>query len=249
MTDRDRQGGGRLLTGVAWAVLLLGLWLWGRGVTDVNLSSPTTGDAAAVGRPLGVSLPSAHAPVQPAKPQRIDVPTLQVQAPVVARGLDGSGAVDPPPYGQAGVVGWYGAGAQPGERGTALFVGHVDTESRPAVFFHLSEARPGDTVRVVRDDGSVATFTVDDVKVMSRDRFDARKAYGPHHPDRAELRLITCGGTFDKASRTYTANVVVSAYLSGIEKSPEKSPDTAPEKSPAKRPVNNPDKSAQEAAG
>ncbi|MFI7006891.1 class F sortase [Streptomyces sp. NPDC050145] len=227
MKDRDKQGpgGGRLLTGVAWAVLLLGLWVWGRGVTDLNLSSPTTGDAAAVGRPLGVSLPAAHSPVRAAKPQRIDAPALHVQAPVVARGLDGSGAVDPPPYDQAGVVGWYGAGAQPGERGTALFVGHVDTETRPAVFFHLSEAKPGDTVKVVRDDGSVATFTVDDVQVLSRDRFDPATAYGPRRPGRAELRLITCGGTFDKASRTYTANVVVSAYLSGITdppKEPEK---------------------------
>lgn len=214
----DRPGAtGRLFTGVAWAVLLLGLWLWGRGVTDVNLSSPTTGDAAAVGRPLDVELPAAHRPVKAAKPQRIDVDALHIQAPVVQRGLDAGGAVDPPPYGQAGVVGWYGAGAQPGQRGTALFVGHVDTETKPAVFYHLSEARPGDTVRVVRDDGSVAAFTVDDVQVFDRDRFDAAKAYGPHHSDRAELRLITCGGTFDKASRTYTANVVVSAYLSGIE--------------------------------
>jgi hypothetical protein len=225
MSDQESSPGrGRMLTGVAWVVLLLGLWLWGRGVTDVGLSSPTTGDAAAVGRPLGVSLPAAHRPVAAAKPQRIDVPALRVQAPVVARGLDGSGAVDPPPYGQAGVVGWYGAGAKPGERGTALFVGHVDTETRPAVFFHLSETKPGDTVRVVRDDGSVAMFTVDDVKVISRDRFDAARAYGPHHRDRAELRLITCGGTFDKASHSYTANVVVSAYLTGIQQPPHNVP-------------------------
>ncbi|WP_372351479.1 class F sortase [Streptomyces sp. KL116D] len=223
MANGDRpHGAGRLITGVAWAVLLLGLWLWGRGVTDVNLSSPTTGDAAAVGRPLGVELPAAHKPVKAAKPQRIDVSALSIQAPVVARGLDGGGAIDPPPYDQAGVVGWYGQGAQPGEKGTSLFVGHVDTETRPAVFYHLSEAKPGDSVRVVRDDGSVAEFTVDDVQVFSREAFDPHEAYGPHHSDRAELRLITCGGTFDKASRTYTANVVVSAYLSGISEAPKK---------------------------
>ncbi|MGY0486350.1 class F sortase [Streptomyces sp. WG-D5] len=224
MGDRS-QGAGRLLTGVAWAVLLLGLWLWGRGATELNLSSPTTGDAAAVGRPSEVRLPPAHQPVAGAAPQRVDIAALKVRAPVVARGLDGGGAVDPPPYARAGVVGWYGEGARPGERGTALFVGHVDTETEPAVFYHLSEAEPGDTVRVTRDDGSVAEFTVDDVRVFTRDDFDPAKAYGPHRGDRAELRLITCGGTFDKASHTYDANVVVSAYLSdvtGADKAPQR---------------------------
>ncbi|MEU9183148.1 class F sortase [Streptomyces sp. NPDC048484] len=205
--------------GVAWALLLLGLWLWGREVTDVRqgISSPTTGDVAAVGRPLGVELPPAVEPLgdADARPQRVDIPALRVQAPVVTRGLDRRGAIDPPPYGQSGTVGWYGGGVRPGAAGTALLVGHVDTETRPAVFYHLSEVRPGATVRVVRDDGVIAEFTVEDVQVYARDRFDAQKVYGTRQSGRAELRLITCGGSFDRDSRTYTANVVVSAYLSG----------------------------------
>ncbi|WP_405480956.1 class F sortase [Streptomyces sp. NBC_00009] len=222
MADGERpHGNGRLVTGVAWAVLLLGLWLWGRGVTDIHgLSAPTTGDAAAVGRPLGIELPPAHKPMAGAEPQHMDVSALKIEAPVTARGLDGSGAIDPPPFSQAGVVGWYGGGVKPGERGTALLVGHVDTDTRPAVFYRLSSAKPGDKVRVARDDGSVAEFTVDDVQVFSRDRFDAQKAYGQRKSDRAELRLITCGGSFDRASHTYTANVVVSAYLTGVTDAP-----------------------------
>lgn len=57
MSAADRPAGtGRLLAGVAWAVLLLGLWFWGREITDGpgGTSAPTTGDVAAVGRPLGV---------------------------------------------------------------------------------------------------------------------------------------------------------------------------------------------------
>ncbi|MFD4523181.1 class F sortase [Streptomyces sp. NPDC058470] len=205
------------MTGVAWAVLLLGLWLWGREVTDVRpgTSAPTTGDMAAVGRPPEIQLPPARPPLGDAKPQRVDIPAMGVQAPVVARGLDPQGAIDPPPFDQPGVVGWYGAGATPGAAGTALLVGHVDTETRPAVFYQLSTVRPGEIVRVIRDDGTVAEFTVDDVQVLSRDHFDAQQAYGTRQSGRAELRLITCGGTFDATSRTYTANVIVSAYLTG----------------------------------
>jgi len=218
MSDRERATGtGRLTTGLAWALLLLGLWLWGREVTDVRhgISAPATGDIAAVGRPPDVRLPPPHQPLGDALPQRVDIPELGIQAPVVARGLDGQGAIDPPPFDQAGVVGWYAAGAKPGAAGTALLVGHVDTETRPAVFYKISVLKPGETVRVIRDDGKVAEFTVDDVQVVTRDRFDAQQAYGPRKTGRSELRLITCGGTFDRVSRSYTANVIVSAYLTG----------------------------------
>ncbi|MGW8765034.1 class F sortase [Streptomyces sp. NPDC055815] len=210
-------GTGRLVTGVAWAVLLSGLWLWGREATEGpgGSSAPTTGDIAAVGRPLGEPLPPARAPLPPLEPRRIDIPSLGISAPVVARGLDATGAIDPPPFSMPHTVGWFGSGIRPGAAGAALLVGHVDTETRRAVFYGLSAARPGAKVRITRTDGSVAEFTVDDVQVFPRDDFDARRVYGARDPRRAELRLITCGGTFDRAAGTYTANVVVSAYLTG----------------------------------
>ncbi|MEV6398889.1 class F sortase [Streptomyces sp. NPDC051907] len=215
----DRPAGvGRLLTGVTWALLLIGLWLWGREITEGpgGSSAPTTGDVAAVGRPLGVAMPPAHDPIRAADPHRVDIPSIGVTAPVVARGLDATGAVDPPPYASAQSVGWYEDGAQPGSVGAALLVGHVDTKTKPAVFYGLSAARPGEKIRVTRADGSVAEFTVDDVQVFDRGRFDAEKVYGPREKGRAELRLITCGGVYDAETKAYTANVVVSAYLTGV---------------------------------
>ncbi|MFD3657327.1 class F sortase [Streptomyces sp. NPDC058620] len=227
MSASDRPAGtGRLLTGVAWAVLLLGLWLWGREITDGpgGSSAPTTGDVAAVGRPLGVPLPPAHKPLDGAEPERVEIPSIGVEAPVVRRGLDEGGGIDPPPYAKPQTVGWYGSGTEPGTEGAALFVGHVDTETKPAVFYGLSAARPGEKVRVTRADGTIAVFTIDDVQVFTRERFDARKAYGPREDGRAELRLITCGGTYDRKSRSYTANVVVSAYLTGQDSEGAKRP-------------------------
>ncbi|MFF8912097.1 class F sortase [Streptomyces sp. NPDC015032] len=218
MSGHERpEGHGRLLTGVAWAVLLMGLWLWGRDITDGSgaSSAPTTGDIAAVGRPLGVPLPPPHDPIEGAVPRRVEIPSIGVEAPVVARGLDEDGAIEPPPFDTPQTVGWYSNGAEPGAKGPALFVGHVDTKTEPAVFYGLSAARPGATVEVTRADGTVAEFTVDDVQVFTRERFNADKAYGPRKDGRAELRLITCGGTYDRASDSYDANVVVSAYLTG----------------------------------
>jgi sortase (surface protein transpeptidase) len=216
--DREPRtsGSGRLLTVLTWTVLLAGLWLWACHVTAVGRSPGAPGVVRApdVPRPR---LPSAARPLPPAAPQRIDIPALGVQAPVVARGLDAQGAVDPPPLDQGGVVGWYAAGTAPGAAGAALMVGHLDTETRPAVFHRLGAMRPGQTVRVVRADGRVAEFTVDDVRVLPRDGFDARQAYGARQPGRAELRLITCGGVFDRASRSYTADVVVYAHLTGTD--------------------------------
>ncbi|MFF8945383.1 sortase domain-bontaining protein [Streptomyces sp. NPDC014864] len=173
MSDGERSlATGRLLAGLAWVVLLLGLWLWGRDLTDARPQStgPAIGDMAAVGRPPQDDLlPPAAAPLEGALPQALDIPDLGVRAPVVARGLDGRGAVEPPPADRPGLVGWYGAGVRPGTPGTALLVGRAGTGTRPAVFARLGALRAGETVRVLRDDGRAAAFTVEDVKVLTRD--------------------------------------------------------------------------------
>ncbi|MBO0651564.1 class F sortase [Streptomyces triculaminicus] len=213
MPDERASGAGRLLTGMAWSALLVALWLWGRDVTEVPMAvSPTTGDVAAAGRP-GHALPPAHDPLPPARPGALTITTANIRAPIEPHGLTRQGAVEPPPFTRPGAVAWYQGGPAPGSPGAAVLVGHLDTDRAPAVFSALGDLGPGEKIGVTRADGSTAEFTVEDVAVFTKDRFDAAKAYGPRRPDRAELRLITCGGNYDRERRSYSANIVVSAYL------------------------------------
>ncbi|MFL4904346.1 sortase domain-bontaining protein [Streptomyces sp. MMS24-I2-30] len=218
MSDRVRTTGtGRLVTGIAWALLLLGLWLWGREAADVppGVFAPATGDMAAVGRPAGAELPPQAEPLPDAPPQRLEIPGLGVRASVVDGGPDGRDAAGPPSCTQpSGSVAWHGGGTEPGAAGAAVLVGAADTGTGPAVFHRVGAMRPGEQVRVARADGTVAEFTVDDVRVLPRDHFDTGQAYGPRRAGRAELRLVTCDD-FDRAGDGYPASVVVSAYLTG----------------------------------
>ncbi|WP_405838622.1 hypothetical protein OG528_13550 [Streptomyces platensis] len=236
---------GRLLGGVAWAVLLLGLWLWGRDLADeVAAQLATTGDVAAAGRPLGRQAPPhAHAPVPAAtttRPVGITIDALGVQeAGISERGLDGDGLLAPPPYTSPQPVGWYAEGPQPGEAGAALLVARADAggpegdrrgihapAAQRAGFHRLSQLKPGQQVDIQRADGSTARFTIEDVQLYDRHRFDPRRAYAAHDRGRSELRLITedisrsaANGQQDGGESTHVI-VVVSAYLTSYQEPP-----------------------------
>lgn len=211
-------GRSRLATATIWALLLLGLWIWGRATTDASFGGPAPGDVSAADGLFGgrEPLPEAHDPLDGvARPVRLDIASLDVHARITRTGLDGSGGVAAPPYSRADTVGWYRPGPKPGEKGVALMVGHVDTDTERAVFYPLSTVDRGTKVRITGADGRVMEFTVESTEVVQGDRFDADRVYGPRVEGRAELRLLTCGGTFDRKEHAYTSNVVVSAYLTG----------------------------------
>ena len=108
-------------------------------------------------------------------------------------------------------AGWYAAGVVPGDQGPAVIGGHVDSRSGPGVFFRLRTLRPGDLVDVTRSDGRTVRFSVIAVALYPKDRFPTEAVYGP--TSGPELRLVTCGGTFDRSARSYDDNVVVDAAL------------------------------------
>jgi sortase (surface protein transpeptidase) len=109
-------------------------------------------------------------------------------------------------------AGWYADGPTPGEFGPAVIGAHVDSKSGPAVFFRLGSLRKGAVVNVGRKDGSTVRFVVDRVARYSKKDFPTATVYGDTK-GRAELRLITCGGAFDRTSGHYVDNIVAYAHL------------------------------------
>jgi LPXTG-site transpeptidase (sortase) family protein len=172
---------------------------------------PVAAGVAALPAPTGpiAAPPQSAQPTLVPRPVSLTIPLIGVQTQLITLGLDSKGAMQVPPLTEAGVAGWYTGSPRPGAVGSAIIVGHIDSTGLPAVFYRLDELRRGDDVYVKRADGTTAEFRVTSVRTYLKDQFPTQTVYGPT-PD-AELRLITCGGTFDPATRHYLSNIVVYA--------------------------------------
>jgi sortase (surface protein transpeptidase) len=144
-------------------------------------------------------------------PTHISIPEIGVSAPFTPLSIGATGQLNAPPPADNNLVGWFEGGVTPGERGSSIVAGHVDTKTGPAVFLLLNTLKPGNTVDITRKDGVVATFEVDSVDSFSKANFPNDRVYADT-PD-AQLRLITCGGDYDKKAKDYEENVVVFAHL------------------------------------
>jgi sortase (surface protein transpeptidase) len=139
------------------------------------------------------------------------IPSIGVRTTLERLGVDAQGELAPPQ--DPDRAGWFAAGVRPGDPGPAVIAGHVDSRTGPAVFTHLGAVRPGAEVVVTDARGAVVRFLVDAVRSYPKSRFPTSDVYGAT-PD-AQLRLITCGGDFDRGTGHYVANVVVYAHRSG----------------------------------
>jgi hypothetical protein len=141
-------------------------------------------------------------------PTRVRIAAIGVDSPLESLVIDGTGALQSPTnFGEAG---WFSQGTEPGDAGPAVIAGHVDTKSGPAVFYRLRDLKPGDQAQVQRGP-TWLTFRVTATDKYPKAAFPTAKVYGPT-PD-PELRLITCGGTFDPTKNSYRDNVVVYLVL------------------------------------
>ncbi|WP_060883006.1 class F sortase, partial [Streptomyces caniscabiei] len=145
-----------------------------------------------------------------ARPVRLLIPEIQVSAPFVPLSVGRNGQLDAPPADDVNLVGWHAEGAVPGETGTAIIAGHVDTATSPAVFAGLGELEKGDVFHVVRSDRTRVSFVVDALETFEKDDFPDERVYAD--ADRPEVRLITCAGDYDRKVMDYTENLVVFAH-------------------------------------
>jgi LPXTG-site transpeptidase (sortase) family protein len=179
-------------------------------------SSPTTELRAATPVPRAAARPTATTvptgtpspPVVTAAPARLLIPKIGVDAPVTPKGLRPDGFMDTPNGPED--VAWYIFSARPGMSGNVVLSGHLDYHDYgAAVFWRLKDLQQGDLIEVRLDDGSVLRY-----QVSLKLSYDARTApvqeiIGP--TSKEVVTLITCGGTFDSGSRSYSNRLVVRA--------------------------------------
>ena len=144
-------------------------------------------------------------------PCRITIRSIGVDAPVIELGLRSDGTLQVPTvYSEAG---WWKGGAKPGKIGSSVIVGHVDNLRGPAVFYRLPKLKSGDVVTISRVDKRPVRYVIEDLGVWAKSNFPSEIVYGP--TPIAELRLITCGGVFNRSTGHYTNNIIAFGRMIG----------------------------------
>jgi sortase (surface protein transpeptidase) len=202
-------GRGRLAVGLAAVALAAGCSTAsaGRGADPPATSAASATTAGGVDAARGFRSTRGYqaTPV----PVRIEIPSIGVASPLDRLGRARDRTVEVPSRWE--VAGWYAPGTRPGDPGSAVILGHVDSKRGPAVFFRLRELRRGDVIAITRADGSSLRFAVDRTEQYDKRRFPTDAVYYPTLTP--ELRLVTCGGEFDATAGHYRSNVIVFATL------------------------------------
>jgi Sortase domain len=215
-----------------WWALALALLLVGTGSLFLGLQGHDHPLAGPASTPTTTSLPKTHRPQStstgstttttttvPATvpqlfalrstPVQLRVPAIALDVSLSTLGLNLNGTVSVPTDIQQ--PGWYRLGPSPGQDGSAVILGHVDSYQGPAVFFKLRSLVAGDLVDVTLADGVAAQFKVTDVVQYLKTSFPDQLVYAGH--GQSTLQLVTCGGTFDAKTGHYLSNVVVYSSL------------------------------------
>jgi sortase (surface protein transpeptidase) len=200
---------GALVSGIGIALLVIGVHAPGAPSFPASTGAAPSTSANRSAVPGMTHAASEIGPMPRSVPLRLDIPRIGVHTALIALGLNPDGTVMVPPLDAHAPAGWYRYLSSPGEPGPAVVLGHVDTHEGPAVFYRLSVLEPGDRISIRRADGHTAVFAVQSVRSYTKDAFPTEAVYGQTNDP--VLRLVTCGGAFDRGRGTYLSNVVVYA--------------------------------------
>lgn len=201
-----------LNTTVGWAGVALGVTLV---VIALIPAFPWSGSRSVAESAFPPAAAPAESPIQApresalAGPQRMTIPRINLSTSVVPVGLQPDGTLAAP--GDFALAGWYAGGTAPGAPGPSVIVGHVDSHRGPAVFFRLRELAAGQSILIETGNNATFTFIVERIEQHPKDRFPTTEVYGS--TNQRALRLITCGGEFDRTAGSYRDNIVVFAKL------------------------------------
>jgi len=169
-----------------------------------NLSSPTV-----AGGPV-----TAIPPLPAANPTELRIDSINASSSLVPLGLNPDQTISVPPVNTPEQASWYRLGPTPGAAGPAIILGHVNGNGKDGIFAKLNQLKPGDQVKVTRADGKTAVFTVTKLQQVPKNTFPTVDVYGDTND--SELRLITCGGGFDKSKRSYVDSIIAFATLTAV---------------------------------
>jgi len=201
----------RLTTRTAWGYVLGVLLLGGCAAADgSDMSAPPAAPASATPSLTPHSNLSTYRSTrthsETALPVRLRIPAIDVDTGLEPLGLASDQSIEVPS--EPSVAGWWERGPRPGQVGPAVILGHVRWNA-PAVFSRLDALQRGDEVLIDRADGTTARFVVTGQGTYRKAAFPSDLVYYPTLDP--ELRLVTCGGPYDRATGHYSENLVVFA--------------------------------------
>jgi sortase (surface protein transpeptidase) len=191
-------------------------------VESTDSSIPPTIPTTPIAPPPTIPIEEALADVvasapPPHRPERVYIGSIGVDATIIDLGLNPDRTLEVPE--DIRLTGWWTGRSVPGEEGPSIVVGHVDSAAAgPGVFWRLRELDIGDVIHIERSDGSISEFRVIETELVLKDEFPTEKVYGS--TEGSQLRLITCGGSFDQSARSYLGNVIVYAEHVGTTQLP-----------------------------
>ena len=176
-------------------------------VTLAGCGSAASAPRSPDGRPPAPAAASSSLFLSRSEPTRVIIPTLDLNVRTIELGLRPDGTMEVPANGA--LAGWYSGAPTPGELGPAVITAHVRWKGERGAFADLKKLDPGDQIGVRRADGSTVLFEVLRVEQYAKDRFPTAEVYGRTRGP--SLRLITCGGAFNRSSGHYVDNTIVFA--------------------------------------